>query len=90
VWLGWLASASAVSMGSNAMKTLQERMREIARQQSPRLDMISCEQIRKAADAIDELVEALEIIAGERQCLDNLMSNCDVARAVLAKYSATP
>lgn len=27
--------------------------------------------------------EALEIIAGKRQCLDNLMSNGDVARAAL-------
>ncbi len=30
------------------------------------------------------LVEALEIIAGERQCLDNLMGNRDVAHAALA------
>ena len=29
------------------------------------------------------LREALEIIAGERQCIDNLMSNSDVARAAL-------
>lgn len=27
--------------------------------------------------------EALQIIAGERQCLDNLMSNADVAREAL-------
>ena len=27
--------------------------------------------------------DALRIIAGERQCLDNLMSNGDVARAAL-------
>jgi len=31
-----------------------------------------------------ELIEALEIIAGERQCVDNLMSNEDIARAALA------
>lgn len=29
------------------------------------------------------LREALEIIAGKRQCIDNLMSNVDVARAAL-------
>lgn len=32
----------------------------------------------------DRLLEALEIIAGYRQCMDNLMSNVDVARAALA------
>lgn len=32
----------------------------------------------------DGLREALEIIAGERQCLDNLMSNVEVARAALS------
>ena len=30
-----------------------------------------------------KLRAALEIIAGERQCLDNLMSNVEVARAAL-------
>jgi len=34
------------------------------------------------------LVAALEIIAGERQCVDNLMSNVDIARAALAKLRA--
>jgi hypothetical protein len=36
---------------------------------------------------IARLREALEIIAGQRQCLDNLMSNQDVARAALAPES---
>lgn len=30
------------------------------------------------------VIEALEIIAGKRQCVDNLMSNADVARVALA------
>ena len=34
-------------------------------------------------DEIKRLREALEIIAGRRQCIDNLMSNQDVAIAVL-------
>jgi hypothetical protein len=38
------------------------------------------------ADVVEELVEALEIIAGERQCIDNLMGNQDVAIAALAKH----
>jgi hypothetical protein len=32
------------------------------------------------------LVEALSIIAGEKQCIDNLMSNVDIARAVLREH----
>ena len=36
-----------------------------------------------AAIEIKRLREALEIIAGDRPCLDNLMGNVDVARAAL-------
>jgi hypothetical protein len=32
-----------------------------------------------------QLREALEIIAGQRQCLDNLMSDKDVARNSVAR-----
>ena len=32
--------------------------------------------------------EALEIIAGKRQCADNLMGNVDIALAALAEYAA--
>ena len=37
---------------------------------------------------VARLVEALEIIAGERQCIDSLMSNADVACAALAAVKA--
>ena len=50
-------------------------------------EALQCE----AADTIEALrrrnavlVEGLEIIAGRRQCLDNLMSNVEVARAALS------
>lgn len=33
------------------------------------------------------LLAALEMIAGKRQCLDNLMSDKDIARAAIAKVS---
>jgi hypothetical protein len=33
----------------------------------------------------DELLAALEMIAGKRQCLDNLMSDKDIASAAIAK-----
>lgn len=39
--------------------------------------------LRALAAERDALREALEIIAGKRQCIDNLMSNVDVARAAL-------
>ena len=44
------------------------------------------------ADPRDEALrlarEALEIIAGRRQCIDNLMGNTDVALAALAAIDA--
>jgi len=33
------------------------------------------------------LREALEIIAGQRQCVDNLMGNADIARAALSEVA---
>ena len=38
---------------------------------------------------IKRLREALEIIAGDRTCLDNLMGNVDIARAALAEKGET-
>lgn len=41
-----------------------------------------------AADARERrLREALEIIAGQRQCVDNLMGNADIARAALSEVA---
>lgn len=40
------------------------------------------------ADLVEPLVEALRIIAGQQQCIDNLMSNADVARAALSSWEA--
>lgn len=39
--------------------------------------------VERYQDQIKIMREALQIIAGERQCLDNLMSNADVAREAL-------
>lgn len=40
------------------------------------------------ADARERrLREALEIIAGQRQCVDNLMGNADIARAALSEVA---
>ena len=40
-------------------------------------------ELTEARDEIERLTVALEIIAGRRQCIDNLMSNVDVACAAL-------
>lgn len=40
--------------------------------------------MERAADEIERLRAALEVIAGRRQCLDNLMSNVAIAEAALA------
>lgn len=42
----------------------------------------------KAEATIAGLVEALEVIAGKKQPLDNLMSNQEIARAALAALAA--
>lgn len=43
------------------------------------------DRIEEQAAEIERLREALRIIAGEQQCIDNLMSNVDIARAALEK-----
>jgi hypothetical protein len=42
-------------------------------------------ELRRLHELNAELVEALRIIAGEKPCIDNLLSNADIARAALAK-----
>jgi len=41
------------------------------------------DEYEAAQNEIERLREALKIIAGRQQCLDNLMSNVDVACAAL-------
>lgn len=40
-------------------------------------------RIERLEKAVKELREGLKIIAGYRQCADNLLSNLDIARATL-------
>lgn len=44
--------------------------------------------LTKRDEALRLAREALEIIAGKRQCLDNLMGNADVAHAALDAIAA--
>lgn len=63
---------------------------EINQQQAARITEIQAASL-KSAQVIDSLAhqnaqmrEALEIIAGKRHCLDDLMSNVSIANAALA------
>ena len=42
-------------------------------------------ELRRQHAKIERLMEALEIIAGYRQCVDSLMGNQDVAEAALRR-----
>ncbi len=42
-----------------------------------------CRVVMKQDDLIEKWREALEMIAGRRQCADNLLSNADIARLAL-------
>lgn len=46
------------------------------------------EALKRRADLVEPLVEALRIIAGQQQCIDNLMGNADVACAALSSWEA--
>ena len=45
---------------------------------------LSARQVVQLRVEVERLRVALEIIAGLRPCIDNLMSNADIARAALA------
>jgi hypothetical protein len=45
---------------------------------------VDVEELEAAADHIEKLEAALRIIAGYEQCIDNLMSNQNIAIAALA------
>ena len=55
-----------------------------AAQQFVRVDLSKPEDYRRLEAERDALREALQIIAGERPCIDNLMSDKEIARAALA------
>lgn len=61
------------------MTDIVERLRERARVG----DGWTRPHAAEAADEIERLRAALRIIAGYQHCIDNLMSNVDVARAAL-------
>lgn len=48
------------------------------------------ENLKAALERVRTLEEALEMIAGKRQCIDNLMSDKDIARAALSPAPEPP
>jgi len=73
-----------MTLGGDAMDLAQhEAALETLRRDHVGAHRISCDTIRHLEVEIERLRAALEIIAGRRQCLDNLMSHADVARAAL-------
>jgi PncC family amidohydrolase len=41
-----------------------------------------------SAEVVEQMAAALRIISGRQQCIDNLMSNADVANAALSSWEA--
>lgn len=67
------------------IERLQQRVAELYRaQKNDYLSLqINGETIARLTRERDAAVAALEIIAGKRQCVDNLMSNVEIARCAL-------
>ena len=53
--------------------------------QYDKIDMRCQAEAVLTAVPFEKIVEALQCIAGHRQTIDNLMSNAEIARAILAK-----
>lgn len=72
---------------AHALRALRdERNRVLAERGVVLLDAMRFQRERDKAEVErDRLREALRIIAGYQQCIDNLMSNVDVARAALGE-----
>lgn len=76
----------AIARAKQAEAQLAEAKAELA---SNKLVIDQLAHERNGAEAEREAMrEALEIIAGKRQCLDNLMSNVEVARAAIRRIYA--
>ena len=59
--------------------------KELAERTAERDAALSEARADTLARRVGRLEAALEMIAGKRQCIDNLMSNVDIALAALAK-----
>ena len=70
------------------LRALLAKAPEFIREDPLVRDMPALLDALDASDARERrLREALEIIAGQRQCVDNLMGNADIARAALSEVA---
>lgn len=83
-----LANEAAATIGA-----CEQELRQMAGNTNVNVLALRTREARQAladpaprAQALLAVVEAVEIIAGRRQCADNLMSNQDVAEAALARW----
>jgi hypothetical protein len=74
-----------------AVATRRELKEAIARAERAEADLAEVQQkVLQQACRIDDAREVLEIIAGQRQCIDNLMSHAEIARAFLERAPVHP
>jgi chromosome segregation ATPase len=72
---------------TQALAAERDALKRLNAEYEDHIGSVEAERDHLAADAA-KMREALEIIAGQRQCIDNLMGNDDIARAALAGEQA--
>jgi hypothetical protein len=70
---------------SNQTKAI--RLADILQYQLPSVDYLdqAAAELRRLSAVNATLLDALNIIAGNRPCVDNLMGDADIARAAIKK-----
>jgi uncharacterized coiled-coil DUF342 family protein len=66
-----------------ALAAARDALKRLNAEYEDHIGSVEAERDHLAAK-VERMREALEIIAGQRQCIDNLMGNDDIARAALA------
>ena len=72
-------------MSNKIVEVLRERPFRYGSESSDQMQIRRQKERENGADEIERLRAALEVIAGRRQCADNLMSNVDIAVFALDK-----
>jgi len=87
----WGSDSEVMREAATRIQQLETTLRETTLRESSQAWQKASQKLHRRAQAAEaSLAEAervMEIIAGRRQCIDNLMSNADVARAWLDSQS---
>lgn len=75
---------TVVKMRKEWVDEIVKLREELAEAKRVTFDPAVLEKMNQLEKQRDKAIEALEMIAGKRYCLDALMSNSDVAKAALA------